>query len=227
MPDPGAAGPRGGGSITVGEVHRPDGREAVHVLALSFADEPALSSILGGSRRRRYRVLVPFMWAGLRSYPGSTEIHGAWLDGRLVGVGLRMPPGAWPLRRSQELRGVVWGLLGSLPMLVAFPRAVRMFPRMAEQQRRHPRDRPHWYLWCVGVHPSFRRRGVGTALARFVIDKADAGGVGCYLETYGDGTEALYRRLGFEVRDRWEIGPSAPPARTMWREPSSAKADVA
>ena len=199
MPDPGVAGPRAGDPITVREIHRSDAREAVHVLALSFADEPAFSSILGGLRRRRYRVLVPFMWAGLRSYPGATEAHGAWLDGRLVGVGLRMPPGAWPLRRSQELRGMVWGLLGSLPMLVAFPQAIRMFPRMAEQQRRHPTDRPHWYLWCVGVHPSFRRRGVASALARFVIDKADADGVGCYLETYGDGTEALYRRLGFDV----------------------------
>ena len=39
-------------------------------------------------------------------------------------------------------------------------------------------------------------------------------------------TEALYRRLDFEVRDRWEIGPAAPVARTMWREPSSAKADL-
>ena len=102
---------------------------------------------------------------------------------------------------------MVWGLLGSLPMLVAFPQAIRMFPRMAEQQRRHPGDRPHWYLWCVGVHPSFRRRGVASALARFVIDKADADGVGCYLETAGDGTEALYRRLGFDVRERWEIRP--------------------
>jgi ribosomal protein S18 acetylase RimI-like enzyme len=78
----------------------------------------------------------------------------------------------------------------------------------------------------VGVHPSFRRRGVATALAKFVIDQADADGVGCYLETYGDGTEALYRRLGFEVRDRWEVGPGAPLARTMWREPASTAADA-
>ena len=227
MPDPGAAGPPSRGPITVRAMARAEVDEAVHLLALSFVDEPALSSILGGSARRRYRVLVPFMWAGLRSYPGSTELHGAWIDGRLAGVGLRMPPGAWPLRRTQELRGMVWGLLGSLPMLVAFPQAIRVFPRMAEQQRRHPGDRPHWYLWCVGVHPSFRRRGVASALARFVIDKADADGVGCYLETAGDGTEALYRRLGFEVRDRWELGPGAPEARTMWREPSLAEANVA
>ena len=106
-------------------------------------------------------------------------------------------------------------------MLVAFPQAVRVFPRMAHAQRHHPSDRPHWYLWCVGVHPAYRRRGVASALARFVIDDADAAGVGCYLETYGDGTEALYRRLGFEVQDRWEFEPGAPLARTMWREPQT------
>jgi hypothetical protein len=112
------------------------------VLALSFADEPAFSHILGGSRRRRYRALVPFVWAGLRSYPGST-VYGAWLDDRLVSVGLHMPPGTWPLGRSRVLRGKLWGFLGSLPMLVAFPQAMRVVPRMAVQQRRHSIDRPH------------------------------------------------------------------------------------
>ncbi len=101
MPDPRAAGPRGGGSITVEEIQRPDAREAVHVLALSLRGRTSAQLTSWEAQpRRRYRVLVPFMWAGLRSYPGSTELHGAWLDGRLVGVGLRMPPGAWPLRRS-------------------------------------------------------------------------------------------------------------------------------
>ena len=227
MPDPGAAGPRNGGSIIVREIHRPDARDAVHLLALSFVDEPGLSYILGGAARRRLQVLVPFMWAALRSYPEAMVIHGAWQHGRLVGASLLMPPGAWPLSRAQELRGVVWGLLGSLPMLVAFPQAIRMFPRMAEQQRRHPHDRPHWYVWCIGVHPSFRRRGVAAALTRSVVERADADGAGCYLETYGDGTEALYRRFGFEVRDRWEIEPGAPLARTMWRKPASAEANSA
>ena len=86
-------------------------------------------------------------------------------------------------------------------------------------QGRHPRHMPHWYLWCMGVHPSFRRRGVASALARFVIAQADAAGVGCYTETFGDKTEALYRGFGFEVRERWEVLPGAPMARTMWRDP--------
>lgn len=208
-----------GGAITVREIDRSHARDAIHLLALSFVDEPALHFILGGTARRRLRVLVPFMWAGFRSYQELVVLHGAWQNGRLIGASMLMLPGAWPLTRAQGLRGVVWGLIGSLPMLVAFPQAIRMFPRMAEQQRRHPHDRPHWYVWCIGVHPSYRRRGVAAALTHFLVKKADADGLGCYLETYGDGTEVLYRRFGFEVRDRWKIEPGAPMARTMWREP--------
>jgi ribosomal protein S18 acetylase RimI-like enzyme len=146
------------GPITVREIDRAHARAAVHLLAQSFVDEPGLSYILGGTAARRRQVLVPFMWAALRSYPEMVVIHGAWQHGRLVGASLLMRPGAWPLGRALELRGVIWALVGSLPMLVAFPRGMRMFPRMAEAQRRHPHDRPHWYVWCIGVHPSFRRK---------------------------------------------------------------------
>jgi ribosomal protein S18 acetylase RimI-like enzyme len=205
--------------VTVERLGRSRYREAVDLIALAFVDEPGLRYVLGGAPRRRLRVLRPFMWSGLMSFPGSIEVHGATLEGRLVGVGVRMPPGRWPLSRRDEIRGWGWGLLGSLPMLVAFPQAIRVFPRMTELQRHHPHDRPHWYLWCMGVHPSFRRRGVASALARFVLAQADAAGVGCYVETYGDGTEALYRGFGFEVRERWEFEPGAPLARTLWRDP--------
>jgi len=157
------------------------------------------------------------MWSAFACYPNSIEVHGARLDGRLVGVGLRFPPGGWPGTRGVR----IWtlGLIGSLPMLVAFPRAIRLFRHMSDIQGRHPAAPPHWFLWTMGVHPSFRRRGVASALARYVTSKADADGVGCYTETFGDGTEALYRGFGFEVRERWEIEPGAPMARTMWRDP--------
>lgn len=208
-----------GDRIAVARLDPSSYREALDILALSWTDEPAFSHVLGGTPRRRLRVLRPFLWSGFRSYPGAIEVHGARLDGRLVGVGVRYPPGRWPVTRREELRGWAWGILGMLPMLVAFPQARRLFGPTTELQGHHPLDTPHWYLWCMGVHPSFRRRGVASALARFVTAQADAAGVGCYTETFGEKTEALYRGFGFEVRERLEIVPGAPMARTMWRDP--------
>lgn len=212
-----AGTPKRGDPITVELLDRSSQREAIEVLARAFVDEPGLRHVLGGTPRRRLRVLRPFMWSAFACYPNPIEVHGARLDGRLVGVGLRFPPGGWPGTRGVR----IWtlGLIGSLPMLVAFPHAIRLFRHMPDIQGRHPTDPPHWFLWTMGVHPSFRRRGVASALARFVTAKADADGVGCYTETFGDGTEALYRGFGFEVRERWEIEPGAPMARTMWRDP--------
>ena len=213
-----------GDRIAVARLDPSSYQEALEVLALSWTDEPGFSHLLGGTPRRRLRVLRPFLWSGFRSYPSAIEVHGARLDGRLVGVGVRYPPGRWPVTRQQELRGWAWGILGMLPMLVAFPQARRLIGPMADLQGRHPRDTPHWYLWCMGVHPSFRRRGVASALARFVTAQADAARVGCYTETLGDGTEALYRGFGFKVRERWELLPGAPKARTMWRDPRPSEA---
>ena len=86
-------------------------------------------------------------------------------------------------------------------------------------QRLHEDYPPHWYLWLMGVHPAYRRQGVASALARHVTQQADAAGVGCYLQTFGDATEALYRGFGFEVREHFRIAPGAPVGRTLWRDP--------
>ena len=191
---------------------------AAEVLALSFVDEPAFRWMLDGSPRRRLRVLRPSFRAGLRGY-GSAEMHGAMLEGELIGVGIRFPPGRWPETGWDSISSTVWGLISFLPQLAANRRALRMLTATSDLKRLHPTDRPHWYLTTMGVHPEFRRRGVASALARYVIGRADEAGVGVYTETFGDGTEALYRGFGFEVRDRFEIAPGAPMGRTMWREP--------
>jgi ribosomal protein S18 acetylase RimI-like enzyme len=194
---------------------------AADVLALSFADAPELSYILGGTPRRRRRVFRPFFRGLMWGYWPVGEAHGAMLDGQLAGVGLRFRPGRWPVTGWHLVRGMAGMFLSAVPMLLALPHARRWFALEAAQEERHPNDRPHWYLAWVGVHPAHRRRGIATALARYVIEQADSEGVGCYMETYGEGTEALYRRLGFEILGTWEIDEHGPMGRAMWREPQA------
>ena len=211
------------GSITVERLDRSSIGAVADILALAFLDERVWSYVIDAPPRRRLRLQRPFFHGLVRGYASFSELHGASIDDRLVGAGIRVPPGRWPLSRRERLTSTFWVALGLLPSIAADPRAaLSFFSGVAELERHHPYDRPHWHLAFVGVHPWFRRRGVATALGRFVLEQADAAGVGCYFETSGEETVALYQRLGFEVRETIEPLPGGPTMWTMWREPRVA-----
>ena len=193
---------------------------AGELLARSFVDEPGFSWTLQGTPEQRRRVLALSFRASLHGRRQSIELHGALSRGRLVGVGVRYPPGRWPPSRWASLRGSPWRMVGLLIRARASRRAVRRIIASPAVGRTHLTYPPHWYLWLVGVHPSYRRQGVGSALARYVTHQADEAGVGCYLETFSDVPEAFYHGFDFEVCERFRIAPGAPVGRTMWRPPA-------
>lgn len=193
---------------------------AADPFALVMVDEPILTSVLDCPPRRRHRLLVPFFHAMVRGHLPYSELHGAFLDGRLVGCGLRVPPGRWPPSRLEGMRSTLWEGFSLIPAFMVRPGALRAFMgAMPEIERHHPSDRPHWYLNYTGVHSRFRRQGIATRLGRFVIDQADRAGLGCYVETAGEGTRELYLRLGFEIRDTFRPMPRLPWMWTLWRDP--------
>jgi ribosomal protein S18 acetylase RimI-like enzyme len=92
------------------------------------------------------------------------------------------------------------GLLDAPAVLGAetFGKVVAMVGQL-DGHRRLAVPGAHWYLNQVGVHPARRGRGTGSALLRPGLARAAAAGLPCYLETFGAGNLAFYRRLGFEV----------------------------
>jgi ribosomal protein S18 acetylase RimI-like enzyme len=60
---------------------------------------------------------------------------------------------------------------------------------------------PHWYLYAIGVEPQFQGQGIGSALIRHMLPRADAAGVPCYLDTHQEQNVRLYQRHGFEVAE--------------------------
>jgi ribosomal protein S18 acetylase RimI-like enzyme len=197
---------------------------AGEILGSSFADEPGSSWSLGGTPQSRRRVLALSFRASLRARRRTMELHGAFLGDRLVGVGVRFAPGRWPATRWEAIRGWPWRLVGLLVRTWASRRSLRGLTANTTYRRLHRGYPPHWYLWAVGVLPSFRRQGVATALGRYVTQQADESRVGCYLETLSADTEALYRELGFEVQERFRTEQAAPAGRTMWRDPQPVAA---
>lgn len=65
----------------------------------------------------------------------------------------------------------------------------------------HKRDAsdPHWYLLVLGVDTALQRGGFGGSLARAGVERADADGVPCYLETANETNVPFYQKQGFDV----------------------------
>lgn len=70
------------------------------------------------------------------------------------------------------------------------------FAREEAERRRVMGDEEHYYLDTLAVHPAFQRRGVGSMLVRWGVERAEEDGVGVYLDASRDG-KRLYEKCGF------------------------------
>jgi GNAT superfamily N-acetyltransferase len=87
----------------------------------------------------------------------------------------------------------------------------------AAMEANHPHE-PHWYLNVVSTLPSRQGQGLGAAVLRPILGRADAERVPCYLESTNPRNRTLYRRNGFEDRDEIPLD-GGPSLLAMWREP--------
>lgn len=214
--------PQDRGQLTVGNV-APDEHHAVaHLLARAFADEALFAYLLGGESDERVRALDPFMRGMVSGHAPFSEIHGAWIDGRLTGASIRIRPGHFPLRGRDLLHLVPRAVPGFLRMCLRKTRARRLLSAVTALEEHHPRGKPYWYFAFVGVDPDFRLRGIASNLAEIVIRRADAEGHGCYLDTFGQATKALYERRGFRVHADLKPFPDGPSGWGLWRDPASS-----
>jgi len=131
----------------------------------------------------------------------------------LAGAALWSPPGKWKLTAVQQLR-LAPAMLRAVPLS-----QIRNGSRLnVLVTRAHPRD-PHWHLSVLGVAPARQRSGVGSALVRPILDRADAERVLCHLETSKEANIPYYVRHGFEVAEELAMPHGAPRVWTMTRRP--------
>ena len=91
-----------------------------------------------------------------------------------------------------------------------------------EQVGEHHPTEPHWYLPFIGVDPVHQGRGIGSALLRRGLARADADGLPTYLEASSPRNRALYERHGFVVTGEIQTADS-PPLWPMRREPQGTQ----
>ncbi len=182
--------------MPAGEAHH---SALVETLAQAFQNDPATSWILPDAAHRAralrglFRTLVPAdARAGIALRASGDEAGALWrAPGRAHSGGLEF------------LRTV-------LPLIATFGTAL---PRGLKLQGTIDAHRPKgrfWYLHYVGVRPEHQGKGHGGRIIRAQTARADAEGLPCWLETATPENVPLYERLGFVIRQEWDVPGDGP-----------------
>ncbi len=164
--------------------------DAAAALARAFQDDPLQTYVLPDPAERAARSpghFAPILRYGLRFGEVWTT------EGAPLGAAVWLPPGEWEVTPE---RAAAAGL-DDLPRAIGEGAAERFFAALGAVEPYHREIPPHWYLMVIGVAPEGRGRGLGRALIQPMLDRADAAGVPCYLETAQPGNVAFYEHLGF------------------------------
>lgn len=190
---------------------RPDEHdEAASVLARAFFDDPMFAWFLPNER-------MPWLKYVMRTMVEEEAPAGASFvdaDDRLRGVIVATDRG----KLSLGAHVLAYARAGLMPM----PRWRMTFAGLraqAQMDRSRPKGR-HWYVHALGVDPAAQGRGVGAALLRIILERADSSGTLAHLETTKPENRAYYRRFGFEVVSEHVVARGAPPMWIMQRAPA-------
>ena len=170
--------------------------QAGAVLGRAFQDDPIQCWNFPDDVRRALtlpRVFRAFVRGAAASdgHITTTADHSA--------VAVWSPPGT-DIKASAIMRS--YGL--DLPRIIIatppsrIPGVVSFFGTIARRRKANVPE-PHWYLAALGVDPPCQGRGLGTALVREGLDRADSDGKIAYLETETESNVGFYQRLGFDV----------------------------
>ena len=166
---------------------------AAQMLARAFHDDPLM----------RYTIPDPDERARLLPAMYATMIRFGMLAGEVYaasdapeGVAIWMPPDAKWTRENMEASGMY-----RTATLIGDEAYHRYRDVVSREWQARLREIPGtgWYLFILGVEPRVQRRGLGGALMRPVLERADAELAVCYLETENERNVAFYLKQGFEL----------------------------
>ena len=195
---------------TVRKVRADDATRAAVALGEAFESDPVACWLIPDDVLRRDLLERAFLLFLRRIWLAQDACY--MTDGG-VGAAVWELPGQWKLG--------VWDQLRLLPRLALTYRGYtpRLVGTINAMESGHPKAEHH-YLAFVGVVPEWQGRGIGAALLKPVLDRADAERMPAYLEASSPRNRSLYERHGFAVTEEFHVGKGSPPLWRMWREPA-------
>jgi len=185
-----------------------DASALTRVLVHAFADDPFISWAVRTDERRTaaYWRLFDLFVRRL-----SLPYGHVFTTDRLDAVALWVPPGCWRQGAVDQVRQ-----LPDWMAIVGLKRMSHVFGAIATLLSKHPSE-PHYYLPFVGVDPSARGRGTGSAVLQPVLRWCDTLRLGAYLENTNERNLVFYDRLGFRVLETMVLAEDGPTVWRMWR----------
>ena len=166
---------------------------AAATLARAFDDDPLMIYAIPEPAERAR--LLPELYARIIRFGLlAGEVHTT--AGAVEGAAIWMPPNAKWTRENLEASGMY-----ELASLIGNDAYQRYRDVVGREWQARERDMPAacWYLFILGVEPRVQRRGLGGALMRPVLERADSEQLACYLETENERNVAFYLKQGFEL----------------------------
>lgn len=165
------------------------------VLGRAFFDDPLWLALIPDPQTRQTRLAR--MFAGLTKTTAAANGVAETTPGSEA-VALWLPPGKglgwWPMVRSGMAMPRFVMTLSSHDR-----RRMMAVLRQGDQRRRELMPNPHWYLEALGVDPERQGVGLGSALVRAGMQRADRDQTPVYLETETESNVRFYEHLGFDV----------------------------
>jgi len=164
---------------------------AAEALARAFHNDPLQAYVFPDPAERAARSpehFAPILRYGLLFGEVLTN------EGTPLGASVWLPPGEWEVTPERAAEDGI----DDLPRAIGEEAAGRFFSALGAIDQYHREIPTHWYLMVVGVSPEGRGRGLGRALIQPIMDRADAAGLSCYLETAQPDNVAFYEHLGFK-----------------------------
>lgn len=185
-------------------VERGDVPVLAEVLVAAFYDDPVTEYLFPSERSRKRRLERYFTFQLRRIEETGGE---ALATEDLSGVSLWMPPE----RRRPGAGAAIEQLLGAV--LILGRQTGRAIALIDQLERVRPTE-PHLYLAGIGVRPDAQRRGIGSALLRQMLERADREGLTVCLESSREENLAFYNRHGFSVTG--EVGSMKGSSPRLW-----------
>ena len=206
------------GQLEIRPIRGDQRSEVAGLLARAFLHDPAFLGVMpdisDSERLKRSTILFAADLAACLKQ--GCPIY-AQDRNRVAAALLAYPPGGYPLSSLVQIRMLLSIIATGKPFLPGRWKPFQLLLSLLnETSKIHPKQ-PHYYLEWLGVDPQYQGQGLGSALLKTVLQKADQETIPTYLETAQPRNLPLYQRLGF--RTFCEKTILGIPVYFMWRDP--------